>query len=138
MDTQRKGLGEIMPIAILNSTLTITDVVQGVTQWLVEHNINDGGYTTVSVPELLGGDESGFYLCPSSPNVQTEIEAYSFAYREVITSEDFSIDDTIQWRFTPAGYDEGNGSPFESDLYIVGSSRVKGGCGFIQGFNFTL
>lgn len=128
-----------MGVVTLNTTLTIRDAVQGVTQFLVERNINSGSYQTVNVPEESGGDENGYYLCPSTPDAQTETEVYAFAYQEVLHDILYSSGDTVQWRFTPAGYDAGNGDAFESDQYTIQDfNPVAGQSGFINGFSLSL
>jgi hypothetical protein len=95
-----------MATVLLDSSLTIVNTVQGVTEWLVERKVNLGTYATI-----------GTYDCPSAPVDESEV--YVFAYQTDISSDDFEIGDIITYRFTPTGYDEGNGDIIESDEYEV-------------------
>jgi hypothetical protein len=110
-----------MANAVIDKTLTITDAVQGVTEWQVERKINTGEYAIIDP-----------YTCNHTFNASSEMEIYSFAYQDVISSDDFEIGDTVQYRFTPTGYDTGNGIAFESPVYTV----VEGG--IVSGMSMSL
>lgn len=116
VDIKCERTGAIMATALLNGALTISDSVQGVTEWAVERRIDTGGgyssYTTIDP-----------YTCPSSPLDETE--AYVFAFRDDINQPTFEIGYKVQYRFTPTGYDTGNGDAWESAEYVVAKSSIS-------------
>ena len=97
-----------MPNALIGSNLRIVDNVQGVVEWLVEVSINSGEYTEV-----------GTFDCAWLDNAATETRQYSFAYPYRVSREVYNIGDLLQFRFTPTGYDTGNGNYWESGIYEV-------------------
>lgn len=96
----------------LNKQFTITDAVQGVVEWSVERKKNSGEYTFLKL-----------YTCLSQPI--GEMEVYNFACNDILSSEDFIVGDSVQYRFTPTGYDSANGLSFESITYILTSNGLK-------------
>jgi hypothetical protein len=98
-----------MANAIIDRVLTISDSVQGVTEWKVERKVNAEEYTEIDP-----------YDCPSAPVDESQV--YAFAYQELITG--LNIGDIVQWRFTPTGYDLGNGNAWESDEYTLTRASV--------------
>jgi hypothetical protein len=107
-----------------------TDAVQGVDQWMVEIAIDTGsgygGYTELTAVDPVTGNPysnvgSGYYYnCPSSlvGSGDTEHVVWSFSFGYTIP-EAYSIHDRFKFRFTPSGYDLGNGSTIDSTDYTV-------------------
>jgi hypothetical protein len=101
-----------MPKALLGSNLRIVDNVQGVVEWLVEVDVNSGGYSEVET-----------YECAWIDSAATETRQYSFAYPFNIAKETYDVGDTLKFKFTPTGYDTGNGNYWESGIYeVIGST----------------
>lgn len=102
--------------------------VQGVSQWLIEQDVNSGGWETVDVSDAPGGqgDANGYYLVQPT---DAENPVWVFAYQHLFDSILYSVGDTVQFRATPAGYDEGMGDPVLSDVYDVLEPRTAQGGG---------
>ena len=118
-----------MATGYLGRTATITlpaDDVQGVSQWLIEENKNSGGWTTVTVqPAQADGD--GYYLVQPS---DAENPVWVFALLHEFDELNYAVDDAVQFRATPAGYDAGLGDPVLSEAYTIreaSSIAVLGG-----------
>ncbi|MFA5217269.1 hypothetical protein [Sulfuricurvum sp.] len=110
MDIKRESDGAIMPDINLNSILTLTSTVQGVTEWLIERKTNTGsGYGAYSTLKN--------YECPSS-NVN-EIEVYVFSVTDDTIIYPLKNGDKLMYRCTPNGNDAGLGAAWESEEYNV-------------------
>ena len=114
----------------IGERLHVIDGVQGVDLWMVEIAIDTGsGYGAyselteidpeTSLPYSDVGNEI-YYECPSVPagSGDDEHRDYSFSFGYTVP-ETLSIGDKFKFRFTPAGWDEENGDPFESGEYEV-------------------
>lgn len=85
---------------ILNSILSISPSVSGVTEWSVWIRVDTGsGYGDFT-------DTGIIYECENYPDGEDQI--YVFNYQMLINSDDFSVGNIFQIRFIPTGDDLGN------------------------------
>lgn len=108
-----------MATAYVGHTVTISlpaDDVQGISQWLIERT-KDGGSNWSSVTvQLDQADENGYYKVRPSDE---EDPVWVFALLHEFDELNYAVDDVVQFRATPAGYDEGLGDPVLSEEYTL-------------------
>jgi hypothetical protein len=113
-----------------NSRIIVHDTVQGVSQFKVEIAINTGsgygGYLELTEIDPITGhsysdiaNEIYFTVTPLiQGSDETERPVWSFNFGYTI-ADSFNIGDKFKLRFSPAGWDEGNGNYFESAEYTI-------------------